>query len=107
MFFKYPKDFTCIDYRPGSKAEYVWGESMLLARFLVDSLGRSSSHDCDQISFVLNGECEFDIGGETKHIKKGDALYIPAGVHHSITKIISKPIEIIDVWPVTGPKIPS
>ena len=35
MFFKYPEDFTHIDYKPGEKAEYVWGEGMLLGLSLI------------------------------------------------------------------------
>jgi len=107
MFFKYPDDFTRIDYKPGERAEYVWGKGMLLGRMLVDSEPPGSTHGCEQISLVLDGEFELTIGGETRRIGKGDAFYVPAGVHHRVTKVISKPIEIIDVWPVSGPEIPS
>ncbi len=106
MFFKYPKDFTRIDYKPGEKAEYVWGKGILLARVLVNSETQGSVHDCEQISLVLDGEFDIDIGGEKKLVKKGDAFYIPAGVRHTVTRVIAKPIEIIDVWPVGGPDIP-
>jgi len=106
MFFKYPENFTRIDYKPGEKAEYVWGKGILLARVLVDTATAGSVHECEQISLVLAGEFDLDIGGETKRVKKGDAFYIPAGVRHIVTRVIAKPIEIIDVWPVGGPGIP-
>jgi mannose-6-phosphate isomerase-like protein (cupin superfamily) len=106
MFFKYPKDFTCIDYKPGEKAEYVWGKGILLARVLVNSETAGSVHESEQISLVLDGEFDLNIGGETRRVKKGDAFHIPAGVRHTVTKVIAKPIEIIDVWPVGGPQIP-
>ena len=106
MFFKYPQDFTCIDYKPGEKAEYVWGKGILLARVLVNSETAGSVHNCEQISLVQDGEFELDIGGEKRRVKKGDAFYIPAGVRHAVTKVIARPIEIIDVWPKGGPDIP-
>ena len=106
MFFKYPRDFTKVDYKPGEKAEYVWGEGMLLARVLVNSEPRGSTHECRQISLVLDGEFELEIGSETMRLTKGDAFYIPAGVRHTIVKVIARPVEIVDVWPVSGPEVP-
>ncbi len=106
MFFKYPGDFPHVDYKPGEKAEYVWGEGMLLVRVLVNWELHGSTHDCEQISLLLNGEIDRDIGSETMRLKKSDAFYVPAGVSHIITKVISKPVEIVDIWPVTGPELP-
>ncbi len=105
MFFKYPQDFTRIDYKPGEKAEYVWGKSILLAKVIVNSDTAGSVHDCEQISLVLDGEFDLTIGKETRRVQKGDAFYIPAGVRHRV-KVASTPIVIVDVWPVGGPKIP-
>ena len=106
MFFTYPGDFTRIDYKPGEKAEYVWGKGILLAKVTVNAETEGSVHDCEQISLVLDGEFDLSIGGETKRVKRGDAFHIPAGIRHTVTKVITKPIVIIDVWPVGGPKIP-
>lgn len=107
MFFKYAEDFTRIDYKPGEMAEYVWGEGMLLGRMVIHSEPGPSTHACAQISLVLKGEFELEIGGVTKRLTEGDAFYVPAGVSHSVSHIISAPVEIIDVWPVSGPDIPS
>jgi mannose-6-phosphate isomerase-like protein (cupin superfamily) len=54
---------------------------------------------------VLGGEFDLTIGAETRRMKKNDAFYIPAGMHHRV-KIISAPCVIIDVWPRSGPDIP-
>ena len=107
MFFKYPDDFTRMDYKPGEKAEYVWGDGMLLGRMLINSEPGPSTHTCAQISLVLRGEFDLEIGDETRRLTKGDAFYVPAGVRHSVSKVVSKPVEIIDIWPVTGPEIPT
>ena len=106
MFFKYPRDFTKIDYKLGEKAEYVCGEGMLLARVPVNPEPPGSTHECSQISLVLNGQFELDIGDETMRLTKSDAFYVPAGVRHIIVKVISKPMEIVDIWPVSGSRVP-
>ena len=107
MFFRYPDDFTRIDYKPGERAEYVWGNEMLLGRMVINSEPGPSTHTCAQISLVLKGEFDLEIGDETRRLKQGDAFYVPAGVCHTVTAVISKPVEIVDIWPVSGPEIPA
>lgn len=55
---------------------------------------------------MLDGAFDLDIGGETKRVKKGNAFHIPTGIRHTVTRVLTKPIVIIDVWPVGGPRIP-
>lgn len=107
MFFKYPEDFTRVHYKPGEEAQYVWGEEMLLGRMIINSEPGPSTHTCAQISLVLKGEFDLEIGGETKRLSQGDAFYVPAGVRHSVSCVVSAPVEIIDIWPVSGPNVPS
>ncbi len=33
---------------------------------------------------ILSGECEFDLGRETHHLKSGDYLYMPPGQPHAL-----------------------
>jgi quercetin dioxygenase-like cupin family protein len=44
-------------------------------------------HNTDEVVLVLEGEMEFEIGGETIHPEPGDELYIPAGTVHSVRNI--------------------
>jgi mannose-6-phosphate isomerase-like protein (cupin superfamily) len=106
MLFKYAGDLTRLDYKPGEKAEHVWGEGILLARMLLNSEPPGSTHECSQISLVLNEQFELDIGDETMRLTKGDAFYVPAGLRHIIVKVISKPMEIVDIRPVCGSRVP-
>ena len=39
-------------------------------------------HDEEQISFVLDGELEFEVAGEKRIMKRGDAVVIPSNVPH-------------------------
>jgi quercetin dioxygenase-like cupin family protein len=80
---------------------------MLPGRMLVDSETPGGTPAREQISRMLDGEFEPEIGGEVTRVRRGDAFSIPAGVRHPILTVIVKPIEIIDVWPVSGPEIPS
>mgnify|MGYP000072064303 CR=1 FL=1 len=50
MWFKYPYDFTKVDYNPGAKAEYVCGDGMPLARVRVNSEPSGTIHECRQSS---------------------------------------------------------
>jgi mannose-6-phosphate isomerase-like protein (cupin superfamily) len=39
----------------------------------------------EEIYFVLSGEGEMSVDEETKHVRPGDATWIPAGSAHSLT----------------------
>lgn len=102
----YPGDFATIDSKLGNAVEHEWRKGMLLARVLVTAEPPGGTHDCGQFGLVLNGELELEIGRETMRLTWGDACYVPAGVRHAIVKVISGPVEIVDVWPVSGPDVP-
>jgi len=106
MFWKYPQEFQRIAYKPGETAEYVWGDGILMALITLDSETEGSVHDCEQISWMVDGELELRIGDEVKTVKKGDAFHVPAGVFHRVTRIIQAPGVILDCWPRGGPHIP-
>lgn len=40
-------------------------------------------HDEEQISFVLEGELEFEVAGETRVLRRGQAVVIPPNVPHA------------------------
>jgi quercetin dioxygenase-like cupin family protein len=39
-------------------------------------------HDEEQIAFVIDGELEFEVGGVTRTLRRGDAVLIPPNVPH-------------------------
>jgi unsaturated pyranuronate lyase len=39
-------------------------------------------HDEEQISVVIDGELEFEVGGETRMLRRGDAVVIPPNTPH-------------------------
>jgi quercetin dioxygenase-like cupin family protein len=40
-------------------------------------------HDEEQISFVLEGELEFEVGEEKRVVRRGEAIVIPPNVPHA------------------------
>jgi quercetin dioxygenase-like cupin family protein len=44
-------------------------------------------HATDELIAVLEGEVEFEVGGQIRHPKAGEELLIPAGVVHSARNI--------------------
>ena len=49
----------------------------------------------EETFFVLEGECEWRIGGELVHAKPGTYVFIPPGVPHNIANASDKPARMI------------
>ncbi|MGD8228455.1 MAG: cupin domain-containing protein [Desulfobacteraceae bacterium] len=39
----------------------------------------------EEIYFILSGEGEMGVDAESRHVRSGDAVWIPAGSQHSLT----------------------
>jgi quercetin dioxygenase-like cupin family protein len=51
-------------------------------------------HDEEQISIVIDGEFEFEVAGETRLMRRGDAVVIPPNVPHGARTHDSTCVEI-------------
>ena len=51
----------------------------------------------EEIYFVLSGEGEMSVDEETRHVRPGDATWIPAGSAHSLTNTSEKDLLILVV----------
>ena len=51
-------------------------------RFDEGAVGPLHSHPHEQLTYVLSGEFEFTIGGETRVVRAGDTLYKRPGIEH-------------------------
>ncbi len=49
----------------------------------------------DDCTYILRGEMKLEAGGETIHLKPGDALYIPSDLPHKATIVGDEELEII------------
>jgi mannose-6-phosphate isomerase-like protein (cupin superfamily) len=51
----------------------------------------------EEIYFVLSGEGEMSVDKETRHVRPGDATWIPAGSAHSLTNSSEQDLLILVV----------
>ena len=78
MDWKWEKVGECIERR------FLSGESLTVAQFRLRQgcVVPRHSHPNEQISVVLEGVLEFEIGGKKLTLSAGDAVPIPPGVEH-------------------------
>lgn len=68
-----------------------------LVEFEPHAVVEEHSHPHEQLGYMLEGEAEFIVGGESRVVKAGGMWRIPGGVPH---KVIAgdKPVRAIDVF---------
>jgi len=54
----------------------------------------------EEVYYVLEGDGEMTVGGETRPVGSGDAVYIPIGAVHTLRNVGETPMRI---WLVCGP----
>ena len=71
---------------PGIRAQLVGGEKLMLARVALEPNGNvpEHAHPHEQFGFIVEGEVDFTIGGETRHLRPGDYYAIPGNVLHDV-----------------------
>lgn len=69
---------------------------MIRIGFEKGAVGAVHKHYHSQVSYVVKGEFELQIGSEKKTIKTGDGFYIPSNILHGV--ICREAGELIDVF---------
>ena len=77
-------DLVPLEVIPGLHFQPVLGEKLMVnfIRFEPNSEAALHWHDEEQIAFVLEGEFEFTVAGETRTMRRGDIVVIPPNVPH-------------------------
>ncbi|XXF77746.1 cupin domain-containing protein [Myxococcaceae bacterium GXIMD 01537] len=58
-----------------------------------------------EILYIEEGEVEMTVSGQTLRVRKGDAVYIPAGEKHSARVVSEKvPLRAVQVYAGPGPE---
>lgn len=75
-----------------------YDSSILMARVKFEKGGIGALHDHfhSQVTYVVSGKFELQVGEEKKVLKQGDAFYIPPHVRHGAVCLESG--ELIDVF---------
>ena len=81
---------------PGLSFQPVLGERLMVnfVTFEPQTEAPVHWHDEEQISFVIDGEFEFEVAGEKRILRRGDAVVIPPNVPHGARTHDSSCVEI-------------
>ena len=88
-----------VEVLPGIRRRTLaYGESLMVTQFLI-SQGTElpwHSHPHEQISYIVSGELEMQIGGHSYHLHPGDSLLLPGGMEHSALAL--QDVVVIDTF---------
>lgn len=73
-----------VRFLPGLVFRPVLGEQMMVSfvTYEPDTVAPMHTHEEEQISFVIDGEFEFDLDGDKRVMRRGMAVVIPPFVPH-------------------------
>ena len=84
---------------PGMKRQLMgYDDTILMARVLFDegAVGSVHEHHHSQVTYVVKGKFELQVGDKKKVISAGDGFYIPPHIYHGA--VCLEPGELIDVF---------
>ncbi len=83
----------------GVTLKSISGEKTMITFFDLEpnSIIPSHSHHHEQITYILEGEMEFVLGGKKRILKSGDGVVVPSDTEHS-GRILDKPTKALDAW---------
>jgi quercetin dioxygenase-like cupin family protein len=70
---------------------------MTIFEFGLNAVIPSHKHPHEQITYILEGELEFTVEGETRLLRKGDGVVIPSNHEHG-AKVLQTPAKALDAW---------
>jgi quercetin dioxygenase-like cupin family protein len=92
-------DVGPVEMLPGIRRRTLaYGERLMVTQFLI-SQGTElpkHSHPHEQISYVLSGQLEMQVGDERYLLQPGDSLLLPGGMVHSALAL--QDVMVIDTF---------
>jgi len=82
--------------KPGLSVEPVLGDKLMVnfVSFEPHTEAPLHWHDEEQITYVMDGEFEFEVAGEKRILRRGEAVVIPPNVPHGARTHDSSCLEI-------------
>ena len=93
------EDAPLEDLGDGIKRKVLsYHESLMVVEvhFEEGAIGAMHSHPHEQITYILEGEFEFNIGGEKKVVKTGDTTFKEANIPHGA--VCLKAGRLLDIF---------
>ncbi|HWH05712.1 MAG TPA: cupin domain-containing protein [Gaiellaceae bacterium] len=89
-------DLDPLEMVPGLTFQPVLGERLMVnfVTFEPHTEAPVHWHDEEQITYVMDGEFEFEVAGEVRTLRRGDAVVIPPNVPHGARTRESGCVEI-------------
>lgn len=83
--FEHMPHLPSLEAAPGVVLRPLFGKGLMLSyvEFAPNAVAPLHQHPQEQISYVIQGQLEFQVGNEKQVIGPGDAVTIPANVPHS------------------------
>ena len=90
------KDTKRIEMVPGLNFQPVLGDRLMVnfVAFEPDTVAPVHWHEEEQITFVIDGEFEFEVAGEKRILRRGDSVVIPPNVPHGARTYDSTCLEV-------------
>ena len=73
------------------------GAMLTIFDFAPHSVVPEHAHSNEQITFVVEGELDFTLGPETRRLRAGDVVAVPANVPHGVVTG-ARPARALDAW---------
>ena len=99
MFFSFPQDFKEKQFKPGAMNHFFWGDTVLISRVTLEpnrDFGLAI-HPYEQVSLLLEGEIELEVGDEVRRLQKGDGVVIPPNTTHR-ARTFSTPAILLECF---------
>jgi unsaturated pyranuronate lyase len=79
-----------LEFRP------VVGDRMMVnfVRYEPNTAAPQHAHEEEQVTFVIDGEFEFDLDGDVRTMRRGMAVLVPPGVPHGARTLDSTCFEV-------------
>ena len=93
------QELAPLDVVPGLRFQPVVGEKVManFVRFEPHTEAPLHWHEEEQISFGIDRELEFEVAGETRLLRRGDAVVIPPNPPHA-ARTLDGPCLEVDVF---------
>jgi len=93
------RDVEPVEMAPGIRRRTLaYGERLMVTQFLISrgtELARHA-HPHEQVSYILSGELQMQVGGESYHLDAGDSVLLPGGMEHSALAL--QDVVVIDTF---------